>query len=61
MHVRFWPLAESPPYHPTRIIAPSRHAQGVDLEASCIEGGLQVGYTCRNVRRDYPRLAAPTR
>ena len=35
--------------------------EGVDLEASCIEGGLQVGYSPHNAWRDYPRLAAPAR
>jgi hypothetical protein len=62
---RFWPIADNtrakliPALAASHTLVSSRPHKEVDLDASCIEGGLQVGYSHRHARRDYPRLAAP--
>jgi hypothetical protein len=62
---RFWPIADHPraklipALAASHTLVSSRSDKGVSLEASCIGGRLQVGYSHRHVRRDYPRLAAP--
>jgi hypothetical protein len=53
--------AELIPAHlSARMLPSSRPVEGSISRRSCIEGGLQVGYTWRHARHDYLRLAAPT-